>query len=48
MTMDFEGSQFERELILWRARWYLYSDDKVRRLLRAALETSCCYELGEL
>jgi integrase/recombinase XerD len=31
-----------------RARPYLYSDDEIRRLLRAALEMPCRYERGEL
>jgi len=31
-----------------RARPYLYSDDEIRRLLRAALEMPCHYERGEL
>ena len=31
-----------------RARPYLYSDDEIRRLLRAALHMPCRYERGEL
>lgn len=31
-----------------RARPYLYSDDEIRRLLRAALDMPCRYERGEL
>jgi integrase/recombinase XerD len=31
-----------------RARPYLYSDDEIRRLLRAALDMRCRYERGEL
>lgn len=31
-----------------RARPYLYSDDEIRRLLRAALEMPCRYERGKL
>jgi integrase/recombinase XerD len=31
-----------------RARPYLYSDDEIQRLLRAALEMPCRYERGEL
>jgi len=27
--MDFKGSQFEREIILWAVRWYVASPVKV-------------------